>query len=436
MYKLSNKTFYLRHKNELRKYTTNNSSLHVVNKKSKKKFDLSNCDVISVDFENEKFDFNSISNAKYKTIVLTDVLENHPDIFKFISEINNSLSDDGILIVSSINTKYNLFIKLFEILALKDKSKSSTYIHPRKISKVTDGLGLEYQKYYTRQIVPFDFFKLGSIINKVLEILLPRFNLGLKTYMIFRSKKNTNLKFSKSIIIPAKNEEGNLDELVKRIPKFEDTEIIFAYGKSADNTLEKMKKIISTNEDFNFKLVNQTKKGKANAVWEALDIVENELIAILDADISVEPETLKDFFEILENNLADFVNGTRLIYEMDKKSMRYLNKLGNRFFQFFIGKLIKEPLTDSLCGTKVFKKSFINDIKFWQSQFNIDDPFGDFDLIFSCAFTGQKIVELPISYKERRYGSTQISRFRDGLKLLVYLICSFLIYNTSNDKNT
>ena len=177
MYKLSNKTFYLRHKNELRKYTTNNSSLHVVNKKSKKKFDLSNCDVISVDFENEKFDFNSISNAKYKTIVLTDVLENHPDIFKFISEINNSLSDDGILIVSSINTKYNLFIKLFEILALKDKSKSSTYIHPRKISKVTDGLGLEYQKYYTRQIVPFDFFKLGSIINKVLEILLPRFHI-------------------------------------------------------------------------------------------------------------------------------------------------------------------------------------------------------------------------------------------------------------------
>ena len=121
---------------------------------------------------------------------------------------------------------------------------------------------------------------------------------------------------------------------------------------------------------------------------------------------------------------------------MDKKSMRYLNKLGNRFFQFFIGKLIKEPLTDSLCGTKVFKKSLINDIKFWQSQFNIDDPFGDFDLIFSCAFTGQKIVELPISYKERRYGSTQISRFRDGLKLLVYLIYSFLIYNTSNDKNT
>jgi glycosyltransferase involved in cell wall biosynthesis len=249
--------------------------------------------------------------------------------------------------------------------------------------------------------------------------------------MIFRSERQTHFKYSKAIIIPAKNEEGNLDELIDRIPNFDNTEIIFTYGESQDKTLEKIEQIIDKNNDYKFKLIKQTKNGKANAVWEALDVVENDIIAILDADISVEPENLKDFFEILELNRADFVNGTRLIYDMDKKSMRYLNKLGNRFFQFFISRIIKEPLTDSLCGTKVFKKSFIKDIKFWQSKFSIEDPFGDFDLIFSSAYTGQKIVELPISYKERRYGTTQISRFRDGFKLLKYMVLSFIIFNTS-----
>ena len=166
--------------------------------------------------------------------------------------------------------------------------------------------------------------------------------------MIFRPTKKDSINLSKSIIIPAKNEEGNLEELVERIPKFNNAEIIFAYGESDDNTLKIMNEIMNNNNDFDFKIINQTKNGKANAVWEALQTVENEVIAILDADISVDPETLADFFKIIENNNADFVNGTRLVYEMEKNSMRFLNKLGNRFFQYFISRIIKEQLTDSL----------------------------------------------------------------------------------------
>ena len=236
--------------------------------------------------------------------------------------------------------------------------------------------------------------------------------------MIFRPSETNNVELSKSIIIPAKNEEGNLKELIARIPKFNKTEIIFAYGESKDKTFEVMNEIIETNNDFVFKLIKQTKKGKANAVWEALEIVENKVIAILDADISVDPETLTDFFNIIENNNADFVNGTRLVYEMEKNSMRFLNKLGNRFFQYFISRIIKEQLSDSLCGTKVFKKSYLDDLSLWQNDFKKTDPFGDFDLIFAASYSGQKIVELPITYRERKYGTTQISRFKDGFKLL------------------
>ena len=431
MFKISNKTFYHRHKVEIEKYLENKNSLHILNVDSINKIINAKSDKLFLDLNDPKNVPTLDKNKKYDRILLTDVLENHDDVFTLLSIITDCLSDDGKLIISSINSKYSLIFKFFEYLKIKDSNKNNSYIHLKKIQNITNGLGLEYQKYYTKQLFPFKLFFIGGLINKVLEVLFFQFNLGIKTYMIFRPLNREGKKLSKSIIIPAKNEEGNLKELVSRIPKFDNTEIIFSYGQSQDRTLEVMNEISNMYSNFLFKVVIQSQTGKANAVWEALEVVENEVIAILDADISVEPETLADFFQIIEKNSADFVNGTRLVYEMDKKSMRFLNKLGNRFFQFFISKIINEPLTDSLCGTKVFKKSNLDDLYRWQKIFNVKDPFGDFDMIFSAAYSGQKIVELPISYKERRYGTTQISRFKDGYKLLVYLLSSFRIFNTS-----
>ena len=431
--KLSNKIFYKRHKLELEKYTYSKNCLHIINTNSLNKFENDSTQKIDLDIQKESHLNDLNLNKKYEIVILTDILENHNDVYGILFSVKNLLKKDGKIIISSINTKYLFVIKILEFLKLKDSNKTNSYIHIKKINNITKGMGLEYQKYYTKQIFPFKFYKLGNLINNTLEILLSPFNLGIKTYMIFRPNIDSESKYSKSIIIPAKNEEGNLEELVDRIPKFHNTEIIFSYGNSKDKTLQVMESIQTKNQDFDIKVISQTKSGKANAVWEALDIVENEVIAILDADISVEPETLVDFFEIIDSNRADFINGTRLIYDMDKNSMRFLNKIGNRFFQFFVSRVIKEQLTDSLCGTKVFKKSYIKDLNLWQKKLWIEDPFGDFDMIFSAAYTGQKIVELPIYYKERRYGETQISRFKDGFKLLVYLGESFIRFNTSRN---
>ena len=191
--------------------------------------------------------------------------------------------------------------------------------------------------------------------------------------------------------------------------------------------------MISDSEDY-FQVTSfiQSGKGKANAVWEAIQKSKGDVLAILDADISVEPETISDFFEIIDSNNADFVNGTRLIYPMEKGAMRYINHLGNRLFQFFVGGIVSYPLTDSLCGTKVFKRELYDDLVWWQKKLKYSDPFGDFDLIFTAAFTGRKIIEYPIHYRSRTYGSTQISRFKDGFKLIKYLIYSFFVFRTSS----
>ena len=429
--KSMNKEFYRRHNSELERYLFSTSSLHIINKNSKTKIDENYSEKLYFDTSSDIDSQIKNIDKKFDVIVVTDVLEIYDDIYLFLEKLNHLLEDNGKLILSSINTRWGNFIKIAELLGLKSKTDNFSYIHLNKIEKISNGAGFDLVETITRQFFPYKFIYIGNIINKILELLLFYFKLGVKTYIVLRKISIKEKHLSKTIIIPAKNEEGNLEELVSRIPKFENCEIIFSIGKSSDSTLEVAKNIKVKNTDFNIKLIEQSKNGKANAVWEAITLSSGDVLAILDSDISVDPETLTDFFKIIESNSADFVNGTRLVYEMEKGSMRMINKFGNRLFQFLIGKIINEDLTDSLCGTKVFKKDLIKKIFWWQDNFNLKDPFGDFDLIFAASYTGQKILEYPIHYRTRKYGTTQISRFRDGFKLVKYLSKSFIVFNSS-----
>ena len=431
MKKLSNKVFYQRHNDELNRFTYNRSVLHIINSDSKNKISEVTSDKVFLD-KNQLIELNS-SEKKYEAIILTDIVEVHDDLFSLLSQLTAYLSENGILVISSLNRKYTQLIRLLESLGMKDKNINYSYIQNRKLKNITSGLGFDFITSYSKQIFPFKLFQIGNILNIFLELFLSFFNLGIKTYSVFRIQPTTVSNYKKTIIIPAKNEEGNLEILINRIPKKEKYEIIIPCALSQDNTVEVAKDLSSKILDFNVSTFVQSGKGKANAVWEAAEKASGEVLAILDADISVDPETIPDFFEIIEKNNADFVNGTRLIYPMEKGSMRYINNVGNRAFQLIVGKIINQPLTDSLCGTKVFKKTLLKDINYWQKSTKTKDPFGDFDLLFSAAYSGQKIIEFPIHYRTRIYGETQISRFRDGYKLIKYLAKTYFVFRTSRN---
>ena len=410
-----------------------NKSIHLISRKNRSinKFENVTEELLLVDDNNLIKTLNSIQGS-FDLVVITDLFELTDDIYSVFKSIANILNPDGKLLVNSVNPKWNAVLKIFEKLQLKTASQDRAYIHPKKIINIAKSDGYELNQYYSRQLFPFRIFGLGKIVNKILEVILLPFNVGIKNYMVFGSYKIENQIKSKSIIIPAKNEEKNLIPLIKRIPHFnEEYELVVVYGDSKDKTEEVVLNLENVFPELNIKVLKQSSNGKANAVWEAVEVCDMELIAILDSDQSVDPETLEHFFEILENGNADFVNGTRLIYPMEDKAMRTINTLGNKIFQFLISLVIKQKLTDSLCGTKVFKKSSVKKIKYWQNSLSSKDPFGDFDLIFSAAYAGDKILEYPVHYRARVYGETQISRFRDGFKLIKYFLESYYLFNIS-----
>ena len=432
--KISSSFYDQNHIKELERHTQAfNKSIHLISRKNRSinKFENVTEELLLVDDNNLIKTLNSIQGS-FDLVVITDLFELTDDIYSVFKSIANILNPDGKLLVNSVNPKWNAVLKIFEKLQLKTASQDRAYIHPKKIINIAKSDGYELNQYYSRQLFPFRIFGLGKIVNKILEVILLPLNVGIKNYMVFGSYKIENQIKSKSIIIPAKNEEKNLIPLIKRIPQFnEEYELVVVYGDSKDKTEEVVLNLENVFPELNIKVLKQSSNGKANAVWEAVEVCDMELIAILDSDQSVDPETLEHFFEILENGNADFVNGTRLIYPMEDKAMRTINTLGNKIFQFLISLVIKQKLTDSLCGTKVFKKNSVKKIKYWQNSLSSKDPFGDFDLIFSAAYAGDKILEYPVHYRARVYGETQISRFRDGFKLIKYFLESYYLFNIS-----
>lgn len=433
--KLASKYFYNIHKNEISKYIKSDSEyLNILSEKSNiPKGVFTN--VLKVN-ENQSINSllnNQYSNTKFDLIILTDIFELSEDIYQLLLSLKNFLKNDGVLILSSVNPLWHSFSRVAEKLQLKHKPKVKSYINPKKIENILKAANFQRVKKYNRVYIPFKIFGIGTLLNFFFYTIFPFLNMGIRNYLIYTNIANQDEQLSKSILIPAKNEEGNLEELVDRIPAFKSAfELIIICGKSKDKTYEKSIEIQQKYKAIDITVLKQTQNGKANAIWEGLDYCKYDLIAILDSDLSVDPETLDDFFNIIEKGNADFVNGTRLIYKMEDGAMQNLNKIGNKIFQFLISKLISVELTDCLCGTKVFKKTNIELIHNWQERMYFKDPFCDFDLIFSTAYASKRIVELPVHYRTRKYGNTNISRFRDGWKLIFYFLNSYLLFKTDS----
>ena len=226
-----------------------------------------------------------------------------------------------------------------------------------------------------------------------------------------------------SILIPARNEEGNKELLIEALNKFKKIpnkiEIIFVEGNSKDNTFQMLENLTKEfSKNFKISLLKQTSTGKKNAVVEGFNTSSGDTLAIIDCDFTVDIDDSIDAIMESTKNENILINCSRTTFPMEKDAMRWANYIGNRCFAIFLSILINKPISDSLCGTKVFSRKFFNLMKkngSWESK---SDPFGDFTIIFEAANNNIKILNYPVRYYARRSGAPNISRWVDGIKLL------------------
>lgn len=272
-----------------------------------------------------------------------------------------------------------------------------------------------------RQLLPARLGGLGALVNRYLGTLPGVRRLCLRNFVVGRSLRvQDDGIFSASVVIPCRNERGNIEPAVQRLPRFcQDIEVIFVEGHSSDGTYEEAERVRDAYADsWDIKVIRQDGRGKADAVFKAFDLARGDVLMILDADLTVPPEQLGKFWQAMQSGKGEYVQGTRLVYPMEQEAMRFLNLLANWSFSVIFTWLLNQRFTDTLCGTKVLRRSDYLRLKANRAYFGDFDPFGDFDLIFGAAKLGLQTVEVPIRYAARSYGETQISRFRHGWMLV------------------
>lgn len=357
--------------------------------------------------------------ATFDYIIMSDLLHILWDVQKSLQQLKRFCRTDTRIIISNYNFMWEPLLRFGERIGLKQRSPNSNWLTPHVIHTLLEIEGFQVITNTRKILLPKYVPVLNFIFNKVLVNLPLLSHFGLVNFFIARPLQNEKKEYTVSIIIPAKNERGNIENVIKRMPAFGSSqEFVFVEGNSKDNTFEEMLRVKGLYSGRNITVIRQTGRGKGNAVREGFEAAKGNVLVILDADLTTSPEELPKFYRALSEGRGEFINGCRLVYPMEKQAMRFLNLIGNRFFSMFFTYVLGQRLKDTLCGTKMLFKSDYEKINAARTYFGDFDPFGDFDLLFGAAKLNLKITEVIVRYKERKYGSTQISRFRHGLLLL------------------
>ena len=358
--------------------------------------------------------------GEFDVILLSDTIGFLDDCEETLRALHRFATPRTRIIVSYYSRLWEPVLGLAEKTGLKMPQGQHTWLSTNDTMNVLGLAGWEPIKREWRQLIPKRMFGLGHVINRYIAPLPGLRRLCLRNYIVARPMPvEMPAEPSCTVLIPCRNERGNIESAIQRLPSFtSDMEVLYVEGHSADKTYEECLRVRDAYPDIDIKVLRQDGKGKGDAVRKGFDMARGDILMILDADLTMPPEELPKFYRAISSGKGEFINGSRLVYPMADRAMRFLNWVANRSFAYIFSFLMNQRFTDTLCGTKVLWKRDYDKISANRHYFGDFDPFGDFDLIFGAARLNLKIVEIPIRYADRTYGETQISRFRHGWMLL------------------
>ncbi len=375
------------------------------------------------DIEFHTMDAHDITlDEKFDVVLMSNLVSYLTDIEQVLNCVRRLCHERTRIIITNFNKLWEPAINLAEAIGIKRRCPEQNWISKADMRGLLYLSGFETYRSCSGMLMPFNIPIVSTLLNKFVS-RLPFFSLFALNDYIFarpmpRPSADWQTRYSVSVVVPARNESGNIEQAVSRIPDMgSHTEIIFVEGNSTDDTWQKIQDVAATSS-CDIKIMQQDGRGKGDAVRKGYAAATGDILMILDADLTVPPEDLPKFYRAIATGKGEFVNGVRLVYPMEKGSMRLLNTMGNHFFSSLFSWILEMPIKDTLCGTKVMFRTDYEQLARGRHFFGNFDPFGDFDLLFGAHKLNLRHIDLPIRYRERKYGETNISRFRHGLLLL------------------
>ena len=362
----------------------------------------------------------------FDVIIMSDTLGALDDCLETFRSLHRLCSADTRIIVVYHSRMWEPLSIAHGFLTGKRPTSPQNWLSSQDIANLLMLANFDVIKREWRVMSPFLLFGLGRLINRFIATLPAIRKLSLRNYVIARPQTAPAEDLSVSVIVPCRNERGNIEAAVQRTPPMSARqEIIFVEGGSADGTWEEIERVQGVHSSLDIRAFKQSGKGKGDAVRKGFAEATGDVLMILDADLTMPPEDLPKFYAALKSGKGEFINGSRLVYPMEQEAMRFLNLLANYVFALLFSFLLNQRYTDTLCGTKVLARRHYDEIARNRAYFGDFDPFGDFDLIFGASKLNLKTAEVPIRYAAREYGETQISRFQHGFLLLRMVLFAF-----------
>jgi SAM-dependent methyltransferase len=356
---------------------------------------------------------------KFDYIILSDTINQAADVQALFAALIRHAHADTRLVLNFYSSLWRPILTLARLLGLRKKSPPNNWLASADIRNLLELSGWQVIKMQPRILMPIHFLGLGGLINRLLAPVIPFLCLSVFCFARPLPQANNVKDLSVSVIIPARNEAGNIEDAVLRTPPMGcRTELVFVEGHSRDNTWNEIQRIQSKYPDREITILQQSGEGKGNAVREGFRAATGDVLMILDADLTMPPEELPKYYQAIASGHAEFANGVRLVYPMQENAMRFINMCGNKMFSILFTWLLNQPVKDTLCGTKVLQKKNYQKIAANRGYFGEFDPFGDFDLLFGAGKLNLKFVDIPIRYHQRTYGDTNIRRWRHGWLLI------------------
>jgi SAM-dependent methyltransferase len=362
----------------------------------------------------------------FDLIVLSDLIPYVHDLVALFGRVAAHSRRGTRVVIHSYNRLWKPVFRVAELLRLKSRQPIRNWVSPADVRNLLQLSGLEVVTETRRILMPKRIPLLTDLLNGGLANLWPFNHLCLTHWVVARPMPQESDELSVSVVSACRNERGTIASLIDHLPLIGSaTELIFVEGGSSDGTREEIARQIDLHPEREISLIDQPGTGKGDAVRAGFAAAKNDVLMILDADLSVSPEDLLKFYDACVTGRAELVNGSRLVYDMEPGAMRFLNMIGNQTFSWLVQAMIGQPLKDTLCGTKVLHREDYARIAQGRDYFGEFDPFGDFDLLFGAARLNMKIVDLPVRYQARTYGTTNIARWRHGLLLLKMSVLAF-----------
>lgn len=371
-----------------------------------------NADAHSLDLRDGTFD----------VVVLSDVVNDLWDVEVVLRQLHRVMRPDSRLIMNFYSRLWEVPLDATRSLGLSKPLLEQNWLTIQDIENLLGLADMELTRNWDEILLPLHAAGLERLANRVLVKLWPLDQAALTHFVVARPAPRAQARADEprvSVIVPARNESGNIAAIFERTPDMgRGTELVFVEGHSTDDTYDCIAREIARHPERRCVLLRQSGKGKGDAVRTGFERATGDVLMILDADLTVAPEDLPRFLDALQSGKGEFINGVRLVYPMQKQAMRFFNLLGNKFFSLAFSWLLGQSVKDTLCGTKVLRRRDYQRIAAQRAYFGDFDPFGDFDLLFGAARLNLKIVDMPIRYRERTYGTTNIQRWHHGLLLL------------------